>query len=353
MIERLFLTGGAAALLSIPAIGAELSIGDEAPDLGDDVTWIQKGPIDEFEEGEIYVLDFWATWCGPCVATIPHMDSLADKHDDDGVTFIGIAIWPRDSMTPTEEFVAEKGEDMSYPIAADVNDETAKKFMRAIGRNSIPTVMIVDGDGRLAWIGHPMGGMDEALEQIMNGSFDLEAAIERDRTKEQRAAKIEQVRQRASAAQQSGDWEGLLTAMDELMELDPQQYAGLTLQKFQVMLLAMEDPERAYAFASKMLETEWSDESVLLNEFAWMVTTDAMIPKRDMELAMKAAERANGLTDGEDASVLDTLAAVHFEMGNVGEAVDLQKKAVTLASDPGMKRQLEGRLEQYESEQTQ
>lgn len=331
----------------------DLSLGDKVPDLGEDVTWIQKGPISEFQEGEIYVLDFWATWCGPCVASIPHIDGIADKYEDEGVTVIGVAIWPSPNMTPTSQFVAEQGEDMSYPIAADVDGRTAKKFMDAAGRNGIPTIMIVNRDRRLAWMGHPMDGMDEALEEIMAGSYDIEAAVERERTRAQREAEAQQIIARAQEAQAKEDWDALLSAMDELIALDPQNWGHLALEKFNVMMMAMEQPEAAYAYAEKMIESDWSENPQTLNQFAWTIATDENIPERDMKIALKAAERANDLTDEKDASILDTLAAIHFEMGNVAKAVEIQERAVSAAASGNMKQQLETRLAKYKRKRLQ
>gem|GEM_PF-5438330 len=154
-LTRLISAGCALTFAAIASAGG-LTIGDQAPDLGKDVTWIKGDSVPEFEKGHVYVLDFWATWCSPCVRAIPHMDEVAEKHEADGVTVIGVAIWPNDRMTPTAEFVKDKGDDMSYTIAADISGATARKFMDATGSNGIPTVMIVDREGVLAWVGHPM-----------------------------------------------------------------------------------------------------------------------------------------------------------------------------------------------------
>jgi thiol-disulfide isomerase/thioredoxin len=54
--------------------------------------WIKGKPVQRFEPGKVYVVEFWATWCGPCRRSIPHLTELAKKFKGK-VTFIGVSIW--------------------------------------------------------------------------------------------------------------------------------------------------------------------------------------------------------------------------------------------------------------------
>src|SRR5437588_12539911 len=80
---RRVLAAGLALVLAAPAARADgtLSVGDPAPKL--QVKEFVKGdPVKELEKGKVYVVEFWATWCGPCRATIPHLTELAKEHKD-------------------------------------------------------------------------------------------------------------------------------------------------------------------------------------------------------------------------------------------------------------------------------
>jgi len=67
------------------------NIGDPAPPLR--VTqWIKGTPVDQFEKGRVYVIEFWATWCKPCVAAMPHLSVLTREYKEK-VTVIGIDIY--------------------------------------------------------------------------------------------------------------------------------------------------------------------------------------------------------------------------------------------------------------------
>ncbi len=112
------------------------------------------------------MVEFWATWCGPCRATIPHLTELAHKYKDKGVRFIGVDVWERDTKL-VAPFLAEMGDKMDYSVALDdvpkdgkpADGAMAKNWMKAAEENGIPTAFVVR-DGKIAWIGHPIE-MDE------------------------------------------------------------------------------------------------------------------------------------------------------------------------------------------------
>ena len=65
-----------------------LNIGDPAPAL-QVREWLKGEPIQRFEKGNVYVLEFWATWCAPCKAAMPHLSALANEYKGK-VRFLGI-----------------------------------------------------------------------------------------------------------------------------------------------------------------------------------------------------------------------------------------------------------------------
>ena len=173
--------------------GRSLGVGDPAPKL--DVKAFVKGePIASLEPGKFYVVEFWATWCGPCRVSIPHLTGLQKKHPD--VAFIGVSIWEQD-QNAVKPFVDKMGDQMAYRVAVDAIPENgnasdgimATQWMKAAGQGGIPTAFIINKSGKVAWIGHPTS-MDEPLEKIVNGSWDLTAARAGSRKEsENRAAK--------------------------------------------------------------------------------------------------------------------------------------------------------------------
>jgi len=152
----------------------QLSIGDKLPAIGRRVTWIKGDKVESFSKDKVYVIDLWATWCVPCIAMMPHTSDIAERYAKHGVQVIGLALDPGNA-TATREFVEKNGDNMRYVVCEDIDGQMKTEYMERTGTAGIPTVLIVDKDGRLAWIGHPsnMGG---PLAEIVLETYDLAAA---------------------------------------------------------------------------------------------------------------------------------------------------------------------------------
>lgn len=309
----------------------KLAVGDKAPALKVE-KFIKGDPIKEFEKGKVYVVEFWATWCGPCVAAFPHLSEMQKEYKEKGVTFIGTNIWEdargksysESTLSIVEEFVKKQGDKMSYTVAYDGGSKAMDTgWMKASGQRGIPSAMIVNQEGVIAYIGHPTypeGVMEGVLKDVVDGKWSLEGAK---KDAEKRAKQEEE--------------EGAQMAGMNKFAMDFQKAAKA------------KDTKTMSELGTTAMGGMAKDNPMLLNLIAWsFVDPAAGFDRKDinLDLATKAAERANELTKGKDGAILDTLARVHFVKGDVAKAVELQTKAVELAPEE-MKEELTKSLDEY------
>jgi thiol-disulfide isomerase/thioredoxin len=158
---------------------ATLHVGDAAPALKAS-KWVKGDPIDKLDPNQTYVVEFWATWCGPCRTSIPHLTELAHKYKDK-VIFIGMDASEMGNDVAAKEktvakFVQGMADKMDYNVAIDAKDGfMSKEWMEAAGQNGIPAAFVVN-QGKIVWIGHPMSGLEETLDQVLSGKFDVDKA---------------------------------------------------------------------------------------------------------------------------------------------------------------------------------
>jgi thiol-disulfide isomerase/thioredoxin len=302
----------AAGVLPLRAAGAKL--GDPAAPLTIS-DWIKGNPVD-LSKGRgksIHVIEFWATWCGPCKVSIPHLTELAKKFKDQDVVFIGVS--DEDAAT-VKPFVARMGDKMSYTVACDPSGKTQEAYMTAYNQNGIPTAFVVDKDGRVVWVGHPMANLEKTLDKLVAGTFDLAAA--------KKEADEENARNEKRAA--------VVQTFTEYMRL----------------AMAGDEPEKAARLGEQMLK-DVADDAAVLNQIAWIVLTSDQIKKRDLAFALKAAKAAAVASDSKEPAILDTYARALFENGKKQEAIAEEKKALALAQDGKLREKLEKTLKEFES----
>ena len=188
MTRVLFFAACCLALLAVtraPATAENpLTIGSPAPEL-DLEHWIQDGngffkPVTKFEKDKVYVVEFWATWCGPCIASMPHLSELQNKYRGRGVQIISIS---DESVDEIEDLMNKQHPQAgkpfsevtaSYCLTTDPDRSAHKSYMEASKQQGIPTSFIVGKTSQIEWIGHPME-LDEPLEAVVTDKWDREA----------------------------------------------------------------------------------------------------------------------------------------------------------------------------------
>lgn len=191
------------------------TIGNDAPEFKP-TAWIQGEPVTAYEKGKVYIIECWATWCGPCVAMIPHLNDLHKKFADKGLVVIGTNVWDKDKAN-AEAFVTKKGEAMSYRVAYDdrATGSVSRDWLQATGVRGIPHAFAVR-DGKVLWVGHPAGLSDTLVTSMLDGTFDTAKAEAEQKANEAKAAKIKGIQGEIAKFKKEKNFEAALKKVDEL-----------------------------------------------------------------------------------------------------------------------------------------
>lgn len=310
----------------------ELSVGDQAPGLTI-AEWIQ-GQETSISRDNVYVVVFWATWCRPCVQSIPKLSRLQKRYRDDGLVIIGVS---DEDKGDVESFVRRRSSDIEYRIAVDQRDRTSREWMRAANIDGIPAAFIVDRRGRIQFIGNPHdSSFEQILQAVLIGRYDAKLFKQ-----------AEPILEAAEKARKLRNWNQALRHLDQIIELDNSVFALITFLKFEMFLVDMNEEERAYEYARELLDRYNNDGHFLYN-FAHKIANDPDIPddKRDMEFAMEVANQAGRALGANHPNGLAIRAEINYKLGNLDDAIRYQRRAWMVAS-PEQKSQFERTLQAY------
>ncbi len=120
--------------------------------------------------GNILIIDFWATWCAPCITEIPHYNALDNDYRDKGVSLIGLTVESGTAEDVLEWMAADETHNITYPLVMS-NDELMNVFGPVFG---FPTTLLIDAEGRVVkrWIGASVGKSEqirELLDKLLAG----------------------------------------------------------------------------------------------------------------------------------------------------------------------------------------
>ncbi len=342
---------------------ADLQPGDKAPALLVEA-FLKGDAVSEFKQGHVYVVEGWATWCGPCIAMFPHLSELQKEYEGK-VTIIGVNVWEArgrqpytpETRTKVVNFLEGQGDRMAYTVAYDGGaKKVAETYLAAANQNGIPAAFIVDGKGIVAWVGHP-AEMDDVLKAVVEGTWDVNKARDsfiEDMRKQEREMKLMEDFQEAMGKLEGADatkQQEILTTLKSLAKegaetnFGPNFAIGTLMAHWQ----GVKDIAGGNAYAKELAAGTFKDNARALNYMAWTLVDPEgdLKDKADLDLALSLAEQADKVSEGKSAQVLDTLARVHFVRGDKAKAIEVQTKAISLETDAEGKEALQKSLDEY------
>jgi hypothetical protein len=255
--------------------------------------WIKGSPVEIKAGTNIYIVEIFATTSLASGASITNLNAIQKRYQDEGVVVVGIS---DESVERIKQFVQREGPKIEYAIAADDQHRTSRNYMMPVRQRGIPCAFIVGKDGKLLWYGHPLSGLDEALDKIIAGSYDLERARKDDTAR---------------------------------------------IQMAQYLAMAMRGDVRTGA-AGRTLLTARTNDATLLCDLAFQIVTTPGLFRRDIVLATAALDQAEKLSTTNATQVSETRAILLFETGKKEEALALARK--TLAAAQGEKEKAKAEL---------
>ena len=326
-----------------PVSAQTLQVGSKAPTL-DIENWISDGNgkyphINKFSPGKIYVVEFWATWCGPCLKTMPHLAELQEKYGDK-IQFISVT---DESLSEVSALLEEDypgtgktfGELTSvYCLTADPDGSTQQDYMEASGSSGIPNAFVVGPTSEIEWIGHPVE-IDGVLKKMISGAWDRDAYYEAKRKKESLLTKIEA----AIDAEDIKEAFHLSQNLDELS--DPQQLMQIKFMQTQLAIRVGND--EAVKFFKDTAES-LKDESGAIAAMSWMIAemkyeggepAPALIKTAEELLSqhIKTLPTSSANEKMMKGAVMDILSHLYFIQGRLDDAISNQEEAVSLNED--------------------
>ena len=341
---------GAWTLNARTANAEGFGIGSKAPPL-DVEHWVQDGngffrPVEEFEDGKVYVVEFWATWCGSCIASMPHLAELQNKYRGNDVQIISIS---DESLDEVKDLLAKENEQVgktfaeitsAYSLTTDPDRSVYKDYMNASNQKGIPTSFIVGKDGLIEWIGHPME-MDEPLASVVNDSWDREKFKEEMKAKEEFQKNMERISMLAGAGKFAEAIKFAQSQMENATNESTRQEWSAIQHSLKLSGNLLDDETVAY-FQAQLAKLKGDAYSIARFGYSLYGQSQqgADIKPLSGDVVIALEGELDGAEDQLKPLMFNTIALLASESDDLPKAIEAQQAAIDSAADDRQKKRL-------------
>ena len=293
-----FTTGVSAPLMA-------LDIGEKAPSL-EKISWVKGKAVNT--GSVVTVVEFWATWCAPCVRGIPHLTEVQKKYGNQ-VNVVGLS--NEEDEEKVKSFVVKMGAEMDYHVGM-ADKVSYQAYMEAI--DHIPHAFLVDAKGIVVWQGAPTA-IDKPLSEVIAGTFDPAKFVLIDETEK----KIQML-----LDGQNPDIDGALKTIDELYALDPANELAISIS-LQISKIEKR-PKLTRDTLTRLTKIEVPVD--LANSLVSSCAANVDLPSRNMDVLFILIDRALK-SEPNNTKLIDTKARLFAAIGLLDRAIALVQEAVS------------------------
>lgn len=293
-----------------------LTLGSKAPEIQVQ-KWLKGAPVGPFDRKHVYLIEFWATWCGPCLNAMPHLSKLQDKYGKQGLVVASIAAADKygNDLPTIQKCIKERASKIAYSVGFDADSDktylevfrgqTISRYMEAAQWKQFPVSFVVDRAGKIVFIGIPSCA-DGAIEEALKGDVDVT----------QRAAEL-------------AEYKGAEDRINDYFKLfDAKKYD-------EAMALAHDLTDGPFKTDAKM---NW-----LIGNSIVDVLND--VPHPDMALAERCIDVAIQASRGNDLNMNASLACLKYRKGEKESAIKLMRTLVKQSEHPAERDWMQKRLD--------
>lgn len=322
---------------------ASLKIGHPAPPLKIHA-WAKGNPIKKFEKGKVYVVDFWATWCGGCIASFPHLSAIAEKYKG-RVKFFSVDSYEeigenkgKEMLPVIKEFLkTPAGQNLKIDVAIDgPGNPMFNAWIKTIRRQGFPTTFIIDQKGRVAWIDVNLDQLDWALEQVVSNTWNIEKAAEIMEQKEDLDAMWMKYFQTKEDEEKKKIASEMLSKAEALEKKYPDRKDAVAFAKA-IALMELDEQKLPVHF-EEMAENPLS-RYIHISDAISLIEMKGNPSIRMYEAMIKGQERllqnphpGTGF-GGKSVKAYENLAASYSKVGQVDKAIANQEKAIEMTKE--------------------